>query len=293
MKEHEPNMIEGISQGFLKNLDEGVLRRWLETALPSALGFFWTVVLAFLVYLIGVRIIRVVLKGFHKSLQLRKAELGVIQFTNQAVKVIGYAVLIVIILQLFGFEATSLSAAIASVGLTAGLAFQGSLSNFAGGVLILMLHPFRVGDYIVEDTHKNEGTVTEITIFYTKLKTLDNKIVVIPNGILANASLTNITDQDKRMINLTASISYGDDIDKAKSAIRKIIDEEPQVIRSEDIKVFVKQLGPSSVDIGFRFYVPMGEYWNAYWRTLERIKKEFDAAGITIPYQQLDVHINQ
>ncbi|MBE5847293.1 MAG: mechanosensitive ion channel [Lachnospiraceae bacterium] len=286
-------MIEGISQGFLKNLDEGVLRRWLETALPSALGFFWTVVLAFLVYLIGVRIIRVVLKGFHKSLQLRKAELGVIQFTNQAVKVIGYAVLIVIILQLFGFEATSLSAAIASVGLTAGLAFQGSLSNFAGGVLILMLHPFRVGDYIVEDTHKNEGTVTEITIFYTKLKTLDNKIVVIPNGILANASLTNITDQDKRMINLTASISYGDDIDKAKSAIRKIIDEEPQVIRSEDIKVFVKQLGPSSVDIGFRFYVPMGEYWNAYWRTLERIKKEFDAAGITIPYQQLDVHINQ
>jgi small conductance mechanosensitive channel len=176
---------------------------------------------------------------------------------------------------------------------TAGLAFQGSLSNFAGGVLILILHPFRIGDYIVEDTHKNEGTVIEISIFYTKLKTLDNKIVVIPNGILANSSLTNITDQDKRMINLIASIGYNDDIDAAKAVIQKIIDEEPEVIRTEDIKIFVQELGVSSVDIGFRFYVPMDQYWSVRWRTLERVKKEFDAAGITIPFQQLDVHINQ
>ena len=286
-------LVQAISDNFIQNLEDGVVRRWLETVLPKALGFFWTILLAFVVYFIGVKIIRAFQKGFRKSLQFRKADIGVIQFTEQLVKAIGYVILVVIILQLFGFEATSLSAAIASVGLTAGLAFQGSLSNFAGGVLILVLHPFRVGDYIVEDTHKNEGTVTEITLFYTKLKTIDNKIVVVPNGILANASMTNITDQDKRMINLIASIGYNDDIDTAKSVIQKIIDEEPQVIRSEETKVFVNQLGASSIDIGFRFYVPMDAYWDVRWRTLEKVKKEFDAAGITIPYQQLDVHINQ
>ncbi len=286
-------MAQGIADGFLQNMSEGMIRKWLETALPNALSFFWSVILAFIIYLIGVRIIHLIQKGIRKSLQFRKTDLGVIQFTSQVIKVIGYTVLVVIILQLFGFEATSLSAAIASVGLTAGLAFQGALSNFAGGVLILVLHPFRVGDYIIEDTHKNEGTVIEISIFYTKLKTLENKIAVIPNGALANASLTNITDQDKRMINLTAPIGYGDDIDKAKAVIQKIIDSEPQVIRTEDIKVFVHQLGASSIDIGFRFYVPMEAYWSVRWSVLEKIKKEFDAAGISIPYQQLDVHINQ
>ncbi|MBR6281567.1 MAG: mechanosensitive ion channel [Lachnospiraceae bacterium] len=286
-------LVQAISDNFIKDLEDGVLRRWLEAELPKALGFFWTIVLAFVVYFIGAKIIKGLRKGLRKSLEFKKTDIGVVHFVDQVLKVVGYAVLILIILHLFGFEATSLSAAIASVGVTAGLAFQGSLSNFAGGVLILILHPFRIGDYIVEDTHKNEGTVIEISIFYTKLKTLDNKIVVIPNGILANSSLTNITDQDKRMINLIASIGYNDDIDAAKAVIQKIIDEEPEVIRTEDIKIFVQELGASSVDIGFRFYVPMNEYWNVRWRTLERVKKEFDAAGITIPFQQLDVHINQ
>ena len=286
-------LVQAISDNFIQNLEDGVVRRWLETVLPKALGFFWTVMLAFVVYFIGVKIIHAFQKGFRKSLQFKKADIGVIQFTDQLVKAIGYVILVVIILQLFGFEATSLSAAIASIGLTAGLAFQGSLSNFAGGVLILVLHPFRVGDYIVEDTHKNEGTVTEITLFYTKLKTLDNKVVVVPNGILANASMTNITGQDKRMINLIASIGYNDDIDVAKGIITRIIEEEPQTIHSEGIQVFVHELGGSSIEIGFRFYVPMNEYWNVRWRTLENVKKEFDAAGINIPYQQFDVHIKQ
>lgn len=286
-------MAQAITDNFIQNLEDGMLRRWLEAELPKALGFFWTIVLAFVVYFIGAKIIKVIRKGMKKSLVFKRVDPGVVHFIDQLLKVIGYVVLIVIILQLFGFQATSLSAAIASVGVTAGLAFQGSLSNFAGGVLILILHPFRLGDYIVEDTHKNEGTVTEINLFYTKLKTLDNKVVVIPNGILANASLTNITDQDKRMINLIASIGYNDDIDGAKAILQKIIDEEPQTIRTEDIKIFVHQLGASSIDIGFRFYVPMEAYWDVRWKTLERVKKEFDAAGISIPYQQLDVHINQ
>lgn len=286
-------LVQAISDNFIKDLEDGVLRRWLEAELPKALGFFWTVALAFVVYFIGVKIIRMLRKGLKKSLEYKGTDIGVRQFLDQVLKVLGYITLILVILRLFGFAATSLSAAIASVGVTAGLAFQGSLSNFAGGVLILLLHPFRVGDYIVEDTYKNEGRVIEINIFYTKLKTLDNKVVIIPNGTLANTSLTNITQQDKRMINLIASIGYNDDIDVAKGIIARIIEEEPQTIHTEGIQIFVHELGGSSVDIGFRFYVPMDEYWNVRWRTLERVKKEFDAAGINIPYQQLDVHINQ
>ena len=286
-------LVQAISDNFIQNLEDGVVRRWLETVLPKALGFFWTIVLAFVVYFIGAKIIKALRKGLKKSLEFKGTDIGVRQFLDQVLKIVGYIVLVLIILRLFGFEATSLSAAIASVGVTAGLAFQGSLSNFAGGVLILVMHPFRVGDYIVEDTHGNEGTVTEINIFYTKLKTLENKVVVIPNGTLANTSLTNITQQDKRMINLIAPIGYNDDIDVAKEIIRKVIDEEPQTIREEGIRIFVHALGNSSVDIGFRFYVPREEYWNVRWKTLERVKKEFDAAGITIPYQQIDVHLNQ
>ena len=138
-------LVQAISDNFIKDLEDGVLRRWLEAELPKALGFFWTVVLAFVVYFIGVKIIGMLRKGLKKSLEFKGTDIGVRQFLDQVLKVLGYITLVLLILRLFGFAATSMSAAIASVGVTAGLAFQGSLSNFAGGVLILLLHPFQIG----------------------------------------------------------------------------------------------------------------------------------------------------
>lgn len=282
-------LIQSISDGLLKDLDEGTLRSWLETVLPKVLAFFWCVVLALLAYFIGMKVINMFRKGIKKGLVRHGAEVGVQQFMDAVVKIIGYIALIFVIFRVFGVQTASFAAALASLGVTVGLALQGSLSNFAGGVLILVLKPFVVGDYIVEDTHKNEGTVVEISIFYTKLLTLDNKTVVVPNGVLANSSLTNVTNADKRMVNLVFSISYDDDIKQAKEVIRKTV-EKIDGRYDEEIKVFVHELGSSSVDIGVRFWAPMDNYWPIRWQTLEDVKYALEDAGMTIPYQQIDVH---
>ena len=282
-------LIQMLSDGILKDMNEGNLRTWLETVLPKVLAFFWCVVLALLAYFIGMKVINMFRKGVKKGLVRHGSEVGVQQFMDAMVKIIGYVALIFIIFRVFGVQTASFAAALASIGVTVGLALQGSLSNFAGGVLILILKPFVVGDYIIEDTHGNEGTVTEISIFYTKLMTLDNKTVVIPNGVLANASLTNVTNADKRMVNLVFSISYEDDIKKAKQVITDTV-AKIEGRYDEEIKVFVHELGSSSVDIGVRFWAPMDAYWAIRWQTLEDVKYALEAAGLTIPYQQVDIH---
>ena len=282
-------LIQVLSDRITNNLTEGTLRSWLENALPKMLAFFWSVALALIVYFVGMKIISLIRKGFQKGLQRHGAEVGVQQFLDAVIKIICYIVLALAILHLFGIETTSFAAAIASLGVTVGLALQGSLSNFAGGVLILILKPFVVGDYIIEDTHKNEGKVVEISIFYTKLLSLDNKTIVIPNGILANASLTNVTNADKRMVNLVFSIAYEDDIKKAKEVIRQTV-EKIEGRQDEEIAVFVNELAASSVDIGVRFWVPMDDYWTIRWQTLEDVKYALEENGMTIPFQQLDIH---
>ena len=285
-------MSQVLSDNLIKNLDEGVMKSWLQSVLPSVLGFFWSVVLALLIAYIGGKIINLVRRMFQKSLRRRDAEEGVCQFADQVLKYFLWIVIIVIILGLFGFTASSLAAAVASLGVTAGLALQGSLSNFAGGLLILVLHPFRVGDYIIEDTHKNEGTVIEISVFYTKLRTIDNKIIVIPNGALANTSLTNATKSDRRQMDLVVPIGYDADIKKAKDILMELVEAEKRRL-PEDVNVFVKELGASSVDLGLRFWVPTDQYWPVRWQLLEDIKIRFDAEKISIPFQQVDVNIKQ
>ena len=280
-----------LSNGMIEHLDEGVLKSWLETVLPSVLSFFWSVILALLVAYLGGKIIKALRKGLQKSLERKDAEEGVKQFVDQVFKVFLWIVVIIIILGLFGFTASSLAAAVASLGVTAGLALQGSLSNFAGGVLILMLHPFRVGDYIIEDNHKNEGTVIEISIFYTKLRTIDNKIIVVPNGTLANNSLTNATKSDRRQMDLVIPIGYDADIKKAKEILHDLVMAEARRLPEADTNVFVKELNGSSVDLGVRFWVPTEEYWQVRWDMLENIKLTFDAEGISIPFTQMDVHL--
>ena len=285
-------MSQVLSDNLIKNLDEGVMKSWLQSVLPSVLGFFWSVVLALLIAYIGGKIINLVRRMFQKSLHRRDAEEGVCQFADQVLKYFLWIVIIVIILGLFGFTASSLAAAVASLGVTAGLALQGSLSNFAGGLLILVLHPFRVGDYIIEDTHKNEGTVIEISVFYTKLRTIDNKIIVIPNGTLANTSLTNATKSDRRQMDLVVPIGYDADIKKAKDILMELVEAENRRL-PEDVNVFVKELGASSVDLGLRFWVLTDQYWPVRWQLLEDIKIRFDAEKISIPFQQVDVNIKQ
>jgi small conductance mechanosensitive channel len=272
------------------DIKTGAFQQWLDSIVPKALSFFWCVVLALIVWFVGARIINFIRKIMRKAMERRDVEEGVKQFTDSILKAVLYIALIAVILSLFGIETSSFAAAIASVGVTAGLAFQGSLSNLAGGILILVLHPFKVGDYIIEDTHKNEGTVTEISIFYTKLLTTDRKVIVIPNGTLANSSLTNVTDSEHRLLDLEFSIGYDDDIKKAKDILMNLSESENRRKEGTEISVFVKNLGQSAVVLGLRMEIPQENYWNVRYDMLENVKYAFDKEGISIPFPQLEVH---
>ena len=217
----------------------GVLKNYIESILPNMLDFCFNVVLAVIVYLIGSRIIKVILKMNKRWADRKEIDEGVKQFIHAFIKGALYVLLIFIILTLFGVTTASVVAVLGSAGLTLGLALQGSLSNFAGGVMILLMKPFKVGDYVIEDTNKNEGTVEEISLFYTRLKTIDNKSIVIPNGTLANNSMTNVTAAEKRRLDLTVGISYQADIRQAKEVLNQVIVNEPACLLEEETKVFV------------------------------------------------------
>ncbi len=269
----------------------GILRTYFENLIPDLIGFALQVVLAFVIYGIAVKVIGWVVKITKKAMERHDMDTGVIQFLTAVIKYGLYIVLVMTILSLFGVATTSVVAVLGSAGVAIGLALQGSLSNFAGGVLILLLKPFRVGDYIVQGA--NEGTVYEISIFYTKLKTADNKVVVIPNGILSNDTITNVSHMDRRRVDVVVGISYDADIRTAKDIIFNLAQKDEARLPEEDAMVFVSNLGASSVDIGVRMWVKAEDYWAVKWRLMENIKYAMDENGISIPYQQIDVQIKQ
>lgn len=271
----------------------GKLTKYIGDKIPGVIDFAIGVVLALVVFWIGTKIIKWIRKIIRISMEKGNVDKGVRQFVDSLVKFALYAILIFSIGSKFGLDTTSVAAALASCGVAIGLALQGSLSNFAGGVLILVLKPFVVGDYIVEDNKGREGTVKEIQLFYTKLLTVDNKTVIIPNGSLANTSLTNVTAQDRRRLDLSVGISYDADLKKAKELIEGLFRADEDILKEEDINVFVDTLGESSVVIGARGWVKKEAYWNAKWRLTESIKLALDENGIEIPFNQVVVHVKE
>ena len=167
------------------------------------------------------------------------------------------------------------------------------MANLAGGVLILLLKPFKLGDYIIESSSKLEGTVKKIDMFYTTLSTVDNQCVVIPNSQLTNQSIVNATAQDKRRLDLRVTISYDDDMRKAKEIVEQLLLKNEDILASEGIDVFVHELAAHGIVIGCRAWTKTDRYWKVRWKMNEDIKLAFDEAGISIPYNQLDVHVIQ
>ena len=270
--------------------------KWLQQMMdkiPDLIDFALGVVLALAVFFIGAKLIKLIRKIVRKSMEKANVDKGVCQFVDSFLKFALYAVLIFSIGKKFGLDTASVAAALASCGVAIGLALQGSLSNLAGGVLILLLKPFVVGDYIVEDNKGQEGTVQEIQLFYTKLLTVDNKTVVIPNGALANTSLTNVTAQDKRRLDLTVGVSYRADLKEAKELILALVQADADILKEQDINVFVSELGEHAVIIGVRGWVKKEAYWTTKWRLLENIKLTLDEHGIEIPYPQVVVHTKE
>lgn len=275
------------------NAEWGVIKKYLYSLLPDLTAFLSTIILAVVVYFIGTRIIKFLMKTYDRWADHREVDEGVRQFLHSLFKAALYLLLVFVILTLFGVTTASVVAVLGSAGLTLGLALQGSLSNFAGGVIILIMKPFKVGDYIIEDTNKNEGTVEEISLFYTRLATRDNQQVLIPNGVLANSSMTNVTSTDKRRIDLLIGVSYEADIRRTKEVLQRVIFGEPACLLEEETRVFVSELADSCVTMGIRIWVKTEDYWDARWRLTENIKYALDENGIEIPYPQMDVHLHQ
>ena len=218
-------------------------------------------------------------------------EVSVSKFLNSLIKVGLYIVLISVLLETVGIKTTSFVAVLGTASLAIGLSIQGSLSNFAGGVLILILKPFVVGDYIIESGSGKEGTVYKIDLFYTTLITLDNKKTVIPNGNLSNTSLTNVTAFDTRRVDFEIGISYDSDIKKAREILEETAKKNDLVIKDKEIFSYVANLDASQVTLGLRVWAKTSDYWTVKFDLTEAIKNELDANNIEIPFNQLVVHV--
>ena len=264
---------------------------WVESLIPRALDFVIEVALAFVFIVIGMKLIGWVRKILRKSLERNHADTGLVQFLDSLVKYGLYILLALTILQRFGVQTTSIVAAIGSVGVAIGLALQGSLSNFAGGVIILLIKPFKVGDYVIQGSL--EGNVSEIQLFYTTLTTPDNRKIIIPNGQLADNSLVNATAADTRRLDIKVGISYNSDVKLAKDLLLKLGENDPDTLREEGKAPMaaVEELADSSVNMLLRVWTQTDKYWDVKFRLTEAVKFAFDEAGIEIPFNQLDVHL--
>ncbi|MGN0425588.1 MAG: mechanosensitive ion channel family protein [Acetatifactor sp.] len=269
----------------------GALKKFINGVPEKALNLGLRVLLAVIVFFIGRQLIKLICNLLKKALQRANVEVGAVQFLNSLLRASLYVVLVFMIATKFGLDAASVVALLGSAGVAIGLAIQGSLSNLAGGVLILMLKPFKVGDYIIDSTGK-EGVVTEIQIFYTKLLTVDNKSVILPNGQLANNSVINVTAMDCRRLDLIIGISYNSDLKLAKETLMKVLTDDTATMKDKDLFVYVDALDSSSVNLGVRFWVRQADYWTAKFRITENCKLALDAAGIEIPFTQVDVHLD-
>ena len=283
--------VTDATQEAVKQVNQ--LTQYVQDSIPGLITFGLKVLAALVAFFIGRLVIRWIRKIVRRSFERSGADKGVEQFVDSLLKYGLYALLVFSLISSLGFDTTSVAAVLASGGVAIGLALQGSLSNFAGGVLILLLKPFVVGDYIIEDTNGKEGTVKEIQIFYTKLSTIDNKTIVIPNGMLTNNSITNATAKDERQLDLRVGISYDADIRQAKSVIENLLIKDECIIKHDQINVFVHELADSAVVLGIRAWVKNEEYWETRWRLLEEIKILLDENGIEIPYPQMAVHMKE
>lgn len=263
----------------------------LQSLGEKALNMGERIIFAVICFLIGVQIIKFVQKLVRRGLERTQADVGVVQFVDSLLKTVLYVVLCFMIAASFGVDAASIVAILGSAGVAIGLAVQGSLSNLAGGVLILILRPFKVGDYIVEGAGGKEGEVKEIHIFFTKLVTPDNRLIILPNGNLANNSIVNVTAGKYRRVDIGVNIGYDADLRRAKETLLQVIQEDEKTLKDKDLLVFVDELGDSSIRLVARCWFANEDFWEGKWRVMENCKYALDEAGIEIPFNQLDVHM--
>ena len=245
--------------------------------------------MAIVTLIVGLWIIKILVKAFAKGMERSKIEVSLRSFLLSLVRIMLKVMLVISVASMIGLQMTSFVAILGAAGLAVGLALQGSLANFAGGVLILLFKPFKVGDFV--DAGGHTGTIKEIQIFNTILKTPDNKTIIIPNGNLSNGSITNFSTEPIRRIDMTFGIGYSDDIQKAKETLEALLKSDSRILDDPAPTVAISELGDSSVNFAVRPWCNSADYWGVYFDIHEKVKLEFDKAEISIPFPQQDVHL--
>ncbi len=245
---------------------------------------------AILVWIVGSWVINMLVKGFDSLMTKKNTDASLQPFLKSLVNGLLRAMLVISVLGMLGIEMTSFIAILGAAGLAVGMALSGTLQNFAGGVMILIFKPFKVGDFITAQGYS--GVVNEIQIFNTFLKTPDNKTIIIPNGGLSNSSMTNFSTEEKRRVDWTVGIGYGDDVDKARAVIKKLCDDDARILKDPEVFIAVSELGDSSVNFAVRAWVKAADYWDVFFEMNENVYKTFAKEGLNIPYPQMDVHVH-
>ena len=263
---------------------------WLPNVVKEyVVPFGIKLVVAIVVLLLGRWVIKLIKKGLTRIMERRKADPSLSSFLMSLVSVLLTFLLIIAIVGILGVNTSSLVALLASAGLAIGMALSGTLQNFAGGVMIMLFKPFKVGDFISAQGY--EGVVNEIQIFNTHVLTPDNKEVILPNGSLSTGVMTNFSKQGTRRVDWSFSIAYGDDYDKAKSLLLRLCEEDGRIQKTPKPYVDLGKLNDSSVDITVRVWVDAADYWAVFFSMNEKVYKAFAAEGLSIPFPQMDVHM--
>ncbi len=265
------------------------LGKFFGNLLDAFLGAIPSIILAAVVLIVGLILTKLSVKLLSKGLSKTKLELTVIKFTTQVARIILYVLLVTVVLSILGIPSTSIITVIGTAGVAIGLALKDSLSNVAGGFLLMLTKPFKIGDYII--SNGVEGTVAQISILHTRLDSISNQAIFIPNGQVVNAVVVNNSGNDTRRVDLKFSISYNDDYTKARDLIMEIVEKHPLGLKTPAPFVRMVEHGASSIDIAVRVWVKTADYWDVYFDLTEQVRECFIENDIEIPYDQLDVHV--
>jgi small conductance mechanosensitive channel len=272
-------------------MEEIDIMKYKSQLIEMAVEYSPKLILAILTLIIGLWVLNVFIKGVGKVLVNRNVDPSLSPFLKSVFGSVLKAMLLISVIGMVGIKMTSFVAILGAAGLAIGLALQGTLSNFAGGVMILLFKPFKVGQFI--DAMGYMGTVKEIQIFNTILSTPDNKRIIIPNGGLANSSMTNISAEETRRVDWTFGIGYGDNYDKAKEVLMSYIKEDTRIMSEPAAFIALSGLGDSSVNIVVRVWVNASDYWGVFFDMNEKVYKGFAKEGLSIPFPQMDVHVHK
>jgi len=284
----ESNTVEA-TEGTFSTMMENPAEWWTETGRPLVTGVGASLLYAILIFVIGRMIAKWIRKVIQNIMERANVEPALIGFSTALTYAAVMVFVVLAALGQLGIQTTSFIAVLGAAGLAIGLALQGSLANFAAGVLMLIFRPFKVGDYI--EGAGTAGSVTKIHIFTTMLTTPDNKIVIVPNSKMMGDNITNYSASGTRRLDLVACISYDDDIDKAKTAMADLLAADERLLKDPAPTIGVLAMNDSSIDIAVRPWVKTSDYWDVYFDLTEAIKKRLEAEGCSIPYPQRDVHV--